>query len=232
MKRSEINSIIRDAAQFMEQRNFCLPPFAAWTPDDWKARGKEALEIVRNNMGWDITDFGSGDYEKHGLFLFTVRNGSAEEMKAKSGRLYCEKIMIVGVGQITPMHFHAAKVEDIINRGGGDLVIKLYNATQDAKLAEGDVTVRTDGVQRTVKAGSEVVLKPGESITLRPRVYHEFWAAGERVLTGEVSLVNDDAADNFFLNPVGRFPAIEEDEKPYRLLVTDYPKYYRFAKVN
>ena len=29
--------------------------------------------------------------------------------------------------------------------------------------------------------------------------------------------------DNRFLNPLGRFPTIEEDEAPYRLLCNEYP---------
>ena len=69
--------------------------------------------------------------QKDGLFLFTVRNGSPENIKTMRGKLYCEKIMIVDVNQRTPMHFHWTKVEDIINRGGGKLVIKLFNSTSD-----------------------------------------------------------------------------------------------------
>ncbi len=40
---------------------------------------------------------------------------------------------------------------------------------------------------------------------------------------GEVSQCNDDNTDNRFNPPVGRFPAIEEDEPPYRLLCNEYP---------
>ena len=47
------------------------------------------------------------------------------------------------------------------------------------------------------------------------------------MLVGEVSLVNDDDTDNRFLEPVGRFPAIEEDEPPLYLLTQDYARYYR-----
>jgi len=128
------------------------------------------------------------------------------------------------------MHFHWNKVEDIINRGGGILVIRVYNATPDDDLADTPVTVSMDGSKRTVKAGTEIQLGPGESITLPPRLYHEFWGAQDRVLVGEVSLVNDDRADNRFHEPVGRFPQIEEDEPPLYLLVSDYPKYYRGAQ--
>lgn len=229
MKRSEINAIMRDAGEFIRQRGFYLPPFAYWTPAEWAARDS-VREIVENQMGWDITDFGHGDYSKAGLFLFTIRNGNPESFKTKGGKLYCEKIMIVNVDQRTPMHFHWAKVEDIINRGGGNLVIKLFNATPEDGLAGTDVTVSTDGLQRVVKAGDTVVLGPGESITLPSRLYHEFWGEGSRVLVGEVSLVNDDRTDNRFYEPVGRFPEIEEDEPPLHLLVPDYPVYCQIAK--
>jgi D-lyxose ketol-isomerase len=230
MKRSEINDIIRETDKFIRARGFYLPPFAYWTPADWATKGEEAREIVDHQMGWDITDFGHGDFQKDGLAIFTVRNGGPENVKAMKGKLYCEKIMIVDVNQRTPMHFHWNKVEDIINRGGGKLVIKLYNSTPDGGLADTDVTVNMDGVQHVLKASSTVVLKPGESITLTAGLYHEFWGIESRLLVGEVSLVNDDRTDNRFYEPVGRFPQIEEDETPLYLLTEDVAKYYRFAK--
>jgi D-lyxose ketol-isomerase len=227
MKRSEINTIMGEADQFIRQRGFYLPPFAYWTPAEWRSKGEEAREIVENQLGWDITDFGGDQFGALGLFLFTIRNGSQAEMRAKRGKLYCEKLMIVGVDQVTPMHFHWNKVEDIINRGGGKLIIQLYNANDQEGLADSTVVASLDGVKRQVKAGDVVRLAPGESITLPPRLYHKFWGAEDRVLVGEVSLVNDDQNDNRFHETIGRFPAIEEDEEPLHLLVTDYPKYWR-----
>jgi len=227
MKRSEINAIMREADAFIRGRGFYLPPFAYWTPQEWAAKGEEVREIVDNGLGWDITDFGSGNFEKRGLFLFTIRNGHPHNWQTLQGKLYAEKIMLVGVDQVTPMHFHWAKSEDIINRGGGKLVVQLYNSTPDEKLASTDVTVSTDGVQRVVKAGDTVVLAPGESITLPSRLYHAFWGAESRVMVGEVSMVNDDKTDNRFYEPVGRFPQIEEDEPPLHLLVTDYARTYK-----
>ena len=227
MKRSKINALLRDADAFIRQQGFFLPPFAHWTPEEWRGKGEEVREIVEHGLGWDITDFGQGDYTKFGLLLFTVRNGNVADLARGAGRLYAEKIMIVEPGQVTNMHFHWKKTEDIINRGGGKLVLRLYNATADEKLADTEVTVSLDGVKRTVKAGSTVTLNPGESITLEPFNFHSFWAEGKRVMAGEVSMVNDDHTDNRFLEKVGRFPAIEEDEKPLYLLVTDYQDYYR-----
>lgn len=227
MKRSEINAIIRDEEAFIRKNHFHLPPFAYWSPADWAAKGPEVREIVENQLGWDITDFGLGQYRQKGLFLFTVRNGHPDNLKNMHGKTYAEKIMTAGVDQVTPFHFHWLKMEDIINRGGGRLLIQLYNSTRDERLAETDVTVSLDGVQHVLKAGSIVELRPGESISLPPRLYHQFWGAGERVLVGEVSMVNDDYLDNRFYEPVGRFPAVEEDEPPLHLLVTDYARYYR-----
>ncbi|MEW5720188.1 MAG: D-lyxose/D-mannose family sugar isomerase, partial [Chloroflexota bacterium] len=189
----------------------------------------QVREIVENRLGWDITDFGLGDYQKAGLFLFTLRNGNPNNLKKMQGKTYAEKIMVVGVNQVTPMHFHWSKTEDIINRGGGNLIIQLYNATPEDGLADEEVVVSIDGITRIVKPGGTVTLAPGESITLATRMYHQFWGEGDRVLVGEVSVVNDDAQDNRFYQAVGRFPAIEEDEPPVHLLCTDYARYTRFG---
>ncbi len=223
MKRSEINHILRSAKAFMGEKQFILPPWADWNVSNWRTNRENAGEVIENMLGWDITDFGSGDFIKRGLFLFTIRNGKFNVDK----KTYAEKIMIVEENQETPMHFHKAKMEDIINRGGGNLVIELYNATPDKKFDSSPVHFKTDGIKRTVAAGGKVVLTPGESICLEQGMYHRFY--GEhgkgKILVGEVSMVNDDTADNFFYEPVGRFPVIEEDEQPLHLLVSDYEKF-------
>ena len=223
MKRSEINSIIRHAKEFCSSMNFALPPFVYWTPEEWLEKGEECAEIVDNQLGWDITDFGSGDFYKVGLMLITIRNGNLNNPKYR--KTYAEKIMIVREEQVTPMHYHYQKYEDIINRGGGNLVIKLYNRTDNDELSEDDVTVSVDGVQRTVPAGGIITLKPGESICMHTGLYHSFWGEEGKgtVLVGEVSRVNDDHNDNHFYEPTGRFPVIEEDEAPVHLLSTEYP---------
>jgi len=229
MKRSEINRIIQDGITFLNQMRFRLPPFAFWTPDDWRRKGPECREIAERRLGWDVTDFGSGDFARTGLFLFTLRNGAPENARRGEGKLYCEKIMIVRERQVTPAHFHFVKTEDIIVRGGGDLVIHLWNSDEREGVADSDVTVSVDGVLTTVPAGGAVVLKPGESVTLPQRLYHTFWAreGGGDALVGEVSLVNDDHTDNRFLAPIGRFSVIEEDAPLLHLLCNDYERYYR-----
>jgi D-lyxose ketol-isomerase len=227
MKRSEINQIMRDGTAFLQSHGFLLPRFAYWGPAEWATRGEEVREILDREYGWDITDFGSGNYERVGLFIFTIRNSDPAPNRPVPGKIYAEKILICDPGQVTPMHFHWRKVEDIINRGGGDLMVQVYNSTPDEGLTDTDVTLNLDGVKTVVKAGDVVRLQPGDSITIPNCLYHKFWGDRGRVMVGEVSLANDDNVDNRFYEEVGRFPEVEEDEPPLYLLVKDYPRYYR-----
>jgi len=130
MKRSQINKIIDETIVYMEERGFPLPPFAYWTREDWEKAGDEYQEIIDNMLGWDITDFGSGDFNKVGLSVFTFRNGNFHN-KGKYPKPYAEKLLLVRDGQVLPYHYHWSKMEDIINRGGGDLEIILYNASKE-----------------------------------------------------------------------------------------------------
>lgn len=222
MKRSEINSLIELSMKFTAQHKFKLPPFAYWTAQDWKSKGHDADEIRDCLLGWDVTDMAAGNFKKVGLVLFTIRNGKQKDRRYV--KTYCEKILILEVGQQCPMHFHWNKAEDIINRGGGDVDIELFNASKKEGLDDSDVHVSVDGVRRTIKAGGIVTLKPGDSICLTDHIYHRFTARKKKVLLGEVSTVNDDTKDNRFFETIGRFPKIVEDEAPRYLLCTEYPK--------
>jgi hypothetical protein len=222
MRRSEINAHIEQAKDFCRANGFHLPPFAYWSPDQWAAAGHEYDEIRDNRLGWDITDFGSDAFWETGLSLFTIRNGNALHPD-RYPKPYCEKLLIIGVNQVTPAHHHVAKTEDIISRGGGKLCILVHNASPDRQILDTPVRVNTDGRVYSVAAGSIVVLTAGESITLPPYVHHKFWAEGETALCGEVSTVNDDERDNVFLPSVARFADIEEDVPPVHLLCSEYP---------
>lgn len=219
MKRSEINLYIRQAMAFMDKNRFFLPHWAHWTPEQWATKGEECNEIRHNALGWDITDFGSGDFKNTGLTLVTLRNGNLSDGK----KVYCEKIMYVRDSQITPLHFHWHKTEDIINRAGGKLCMRLWKADANEALSEEPLTIQIDGVTTPVKAGEVIKIEVGQSVCYEPYVYHAFWAEGGDCLVGEVSTVNDDKNDNRFLKNQGRFPAIDEDEKIEHLLCNEYP---------
>ncbi|WP_271898851.1 D-lyxose/D-mannose family sugar isomerase [Candidatus Phyllobacterium onerii] len=227
MKRSEVNEIIRESDKFIRSFGYVMPPFAYWSPEELKTRtATDSKAILQARLGWDITDYGQGKFDELGLFLFTTRNGNQEDLKKGGGMLYAEKIMISREKQLSPMHRHIVKAEDIINRGGGTLVLELFNSDPDGSVDEKtDVEVATDGRIVRQKAGGLLKLQPGESVTLLPGNWHAFWGEGGDVLIGEVSTVNDDLTDNIFREPIGRFSSIDEDEAPLHLLVSDYDKW-------
>lgn len=223
MKRSRINEIMAEAEEMVRRHGFVLPPFADWSPETFRARQEAAHHIIDARCGWDITDYGIGDFERMGLFLFTLRNGLLDDLKRGGGMCYAEKLLISRQDQLSPMHTHIIKAEDIINRGGATLVVELFGSDDTGNFAEDrGGTVWCDGIRRDYAPGEKLRLAPGESVTLRPGDWHAFWGEGGDVLIGEVSTVNDDETDNVFRAPIGRFAQIEEDEPPTHLLVSDY----------
>ena len=223
MKRSQINALIDDAMSRLHEHHIRLPPFAYWTPAEWSTKGAECEEIRQCKLGWDITDFGSSDFDKVGLVVFTVRNGH-HELTPYNRKPYAEKILIVREDQHTPMHHHMQKSEDIICKSGGNLLIRVYNRASDGGVDNTTVQVSLDGVRHRVQPGHTFRLTPGMSITLTPFLYHEFWAEEGQgtAIVGEVSSVNDDERDNAFLGKVGRFPEVNEDVAATHLLCTEY----------
>lgn len=225
MKRSRINDIMAEADDMIRSHGFTLPPFAYWTPDDFRARVADgsARRIAEARMGWDITDYGQGRFDELGLFLFTLRNGKLADLERGRGMVYAEKLLISHEDQLSPMHTHVIKSEDIINRGGATLVIELFGSDADGNF-DGDKggVVLCDGIERPYQPGEKLKFAPGESVTLMPGDWHAFWGEGGSVLIGEVSTVNDDETDNIFREPIGRFSDIEEDVAPTHLLVSDY----------
>ena len=181
MKRSEINRAFSEASACFARHHWSLPPAPAW----------------------DITDFGLGDFNRHGL---TLINLAAEPE-------YCEKLMFARRGQVTPAHTHAVKKEDIICRSG-ELTLELWPAKPaSASTPPGALTVSINGRSHSLAAGEKLILSAGSRVTLVPGVWHAFYPSSDECIIGEVSTANDDSHDNFFLDPdIGRFPGIEEDE--------------------
>lgn len=224
MKRSEINKIIESIINDTENYKLPLPFFAYYTFEDWKIDQHEKSEIFANMLGWDVTDFGEKNYYSRGLASFVFRNGNAKKPKTFP-KPYCEKLLIVEDGQELPFHFHWKKMEDIINRGGGVLEITLYNSTKDEKLdVHSDVDVTMDGIHKVLPAGSKVHLYPGDSITLKPYIYHKWVGLPNtgRVLLFEISTTNNDETDNRFLEGLPRLINIENDQSIKYLTINDY----------
>ncbi len=223
MKRSRINEIMAAADDMIRSHGFTLPPFAYWSPEQFNARKDAARHVIDARCGWDITDYGAERFEEMGLFLFTLRNGLLSDLQAGGGMCYAEKLLISRQDQLSPMHTHVIKAEDIINRGGATLVVELFGSDDAGNFAnDRGGSVWCDGIRVDYAPGQKLKLAPGESVTLRPGDWHAFWGEGGDVLIGEVSTVNDDETDNIFREPIGRFAEIEEDAAPKHLLVSDY----------
>ena len=224
MKRSEINRIITEMKELCREHRFMLPPWAFWSPQDWKGKADSCREIIDNGLGWDVTDFGGGRFDEYGITLFTLRNGNARTGHTKT---YAEKIIMIRENQNIPLHFHWKKMEDIIVRGGGNIVVEAFNSVSDDEYNHEPVRLCVDGIKRTVDAGSKLVLRPGESVCMVQCLFHRFYVepGGGTSLIGEVSQVSDEGSDNNFYVEAPRFPDIEEDESPLHLLSNDYQAY-------
>lgn len=225
MKRSEVNKALVWAKDLLKKNNIRLPRYAYWDMEKWH-ENKDSLDTIKKVMlGWDISDFGTGKFDEIGAVLFTVRNGDLNHPDV--GVPYCEKYILQKEGQRLPKHYHVFKTEDIINRANGVLAVYLWNADKETgEQLETDVTVYMDGIPCTFKAGEEILVYPGDSISLPPYVAHIFGpkpGCGE-LIVGEVSKVNDDNTDNYFLEPTYRFAEIEEDEVILHPLCNEYNK--------
>jgi len=178
-------------------------------------------------LGWDVTDFGSGDFLRTGAVLFTLRNGSLEDIS--SGTPFAEKMMIMRHEneQCIPMHCHRQKTEDIINRGGGVLCMQLYASAPDGTPDMNNAfDIRLDGITHRLTPGETIEVEKGCSITLTPGIYHCFRAKkgyGDLV-AGEVSSINDDNTDNYFVDNNPRFSDLIEDEPADYLLCNEYER--------
>jgi hypothetical protein len=159
---------------------------------------------------WDVTDFGLGDWRRQGLVLVNLANEPE----------YCEKLMYAQQGMVTLCHCHHRKKEDIICRCG-ELRVRVWpDLPQKSEGAR--LRLQINGEEREIVAGAPIDLRAGERVTMRQRVYHEFWPLSRESIIGEVSTANDDQTDNFFVDPnVGRFPQIVEDEAPLVRLVSE-----------
>ncbi|NQT81066.1 MAG: D-lyxose/D-mannose family sugar isomerase [Candidatus Aminicenantes bacterium] len=226
MKRSKINNLIDEGIVFLNSRNYTLPPQAFWSLKDWYKNREKVGEITKRRIGWDLTDFDSGDYKKTGLLLYTLSNGFIGQDGKPVDQSFSNKILIVEENQVTPMHHHRSKMEDIINLGGGNLQIKIYNMDKKEGVEKySPLKIFHNEMWESYEPGTVINLKPGDRIRLDPNHYHEFWGqpGHGKTLVEEVSSVNDDRTDNIFVDKPGRFPEITEDEKPKYLLCTELP---------
>ena len=203
----------------VREYRFALPPFCGFTPEEWAEKGHDYDEIRDNMLGWDITDYGMGDFDKMGFSLITLRNGNLK--LDQYTKTYAEKLLYIKEqgGAVLP---HALP---LVQDGGHHQPgrrerahpgISLYPRRGFGPGAGGPCPCGRPG-------DGGPCWDPGAADP--PYLYHDFTVepGSGPVLLGEVSQCNDDNTDNRFYEQLGRFPTIEEDEPPYRLLCSEYP---------
>jgi D-lyxose ketol-isomerase len=230
LNRARVEASIAIAKVVFRTFQVNFPAFGFWTVADWDRAGPEYDEVRDCMLGWDVTDFGSKDFEHIGRTLFTLRNGNLHDTRYPKS--YAEKLILDPEGQRAPAHFHRTKREDIINRGGGNICVQLTRVTPDDQPAKGTLGISVDGSSRTINSGDTVRLRPGESLCIPPRTIHQFWGeegTGHKIdgigytVSSEVSSVCDDLKDNFFFADLTRFPQIAEDAPRVHYLCNEYP---------
>ena len=222
MKRSFIESRIAMMLAQCARHGLALPPFALWTPPQFRAERDAARRIAAGGLGWNIVEFTPGAFATKGLSAFTARMGDWRDLARGRGRLYGEKALMLEDGQGAPHHYHVVKTEDILNRGGARLMLELFKVDYSGRRLDEPFRVLKDATMIDLRAGGRVALEPGESIVLEPYVAHSFWAEGGLVVAGEVSLANDDATDNYFLPALTPPDPIEEDIPARYVTVRDH----------
>ena len=86
-----VNEIMAAADDLISHYGFVLPPFANWSPDQFKANAPAAARVISGRCGWDITDYGQGRFDDLGLFLFTLRNGELADLQRGGGMCFAQK---------------------------------------------------------------------------------------------------------------------------------------------
>lgn len=224
MRRSELDTIIEDSRAIMARHGQILPPYAGWTPAQWHAMAQETRAMRARGLGWNVATFGDGSFAQSGIVVFTTRMGDHADLPSGRGKLYGEKIIVCRDGQRVPHHYHRVKTEDFVNRGGGTLVIDLIRVDVTGAALDQPIDLDRDGVMIRVPARTTLRLAPGEGITLEPYIAHAFSAENGDIVCGEVSLVNDDTTDNYFLETVPP-QTIVEDAAARHCIVADYSSF-------
>ena len=225
MKRSLIDARIEAMLAACERHGVRLPAFALWSENDYRADPSAAARILEGGLGWNVVEFEPDAFARHGLTVFTLRMGDWRQLGHGRGRLYGEKALLAEDGQRTPHHYHIVKTEDIVNRGGAKFVVELVKVDRAGVALKERFRALKDVKMLDLGPGDRVTLEPGESLTLEPYVAHAFWARGGATLAGEVSLVNDDRTDNYFLSPLRAPAAIVEDAPRRFVTVRDHARF-------
>jgi len=235
MKRTEVDQQIDEAIAFIEKSGITLPHHARWDLETWYQHRDLAEEMRKRAIGWNVIDFGSADFYKTGVVLYTFSNGIFDPATYKPlDQAYAHRLFILREGQEIVTEHHLTKIEDIVVFAGAGLNVELHNAGPNEELdTANEVRIMRNGIWQSYKPGVIITLIPGERIRFEPKHYHRPSGHGGTVLIEEVSDVTDDLKESCHLpgEKALLFIEVEEDEKPRHLLCTELPGTEKFDQL-
>lgn len=150
----------------------------------------------------EVADFGLGELEKTGLELVVYINTDR----------YCAKELVLFPGQTCPQHRHPdlggqpGKMETFRCRWGE---VWLYVPGQPAAHP---LATPPPGSEAWFTVWHEVVLKPGEQVTIPADTLHWFQAGAQGAVVSEFSSTSRDESDIFTDPRIQRLPQVQGGE--------------------
>ena len=148
MKRSEINRLIEDALKFFQEMHFKLPPLGYLDTGAMEQAGGIVRGSGNESVGMGPHGFWYREFQCGRVAAFhPSKRESATRPEALCGKNHDRP---GGTGD--PHAFSTGpKMEDIINRGGGNLMIQLYPSDREGGFAKKSFQVSLDGLKRELK---------------------------------------------------------------------------------
>jgi D-lyxose ketol-isomerase len=170
-----------------------------WSYEIFKKAGIPIREDEKEKI--EIADFGLNQFDKQGMHLFTM----------VSTNRYAAKALALAPFQTEPEHWHPPIDDD---PGKQETIRVVYGILHF--YIPGEDTLRNgfvpEGKEDVYTCRHEIVMKPGDQLTLEPGQKHWFQAGGEGAVLYTFSSTARDVLDGFTDPGVRRITEIMEDK--------------------
>ena len=118
-------------------------PLAHWTAEDFAKAAATARYLRDHQMGRDVTDFGCGTFPG----AASPSSACATAFRATQQQALCGEALDRRRGTGDADDRHRVKMEDIINRAGGVLMLEFAHADTGGNVTNTPVVVHVDGAR-------------------------------------------------------------------------------------